>query len=191
VRSIKRVGIFIDGAYLDRVLKDEFRGIKIDFKKLVAWLAQDLDVLRTYYYHCEPYISEDPTHEETDRVLKASYFYDRLSLLDGFETRLGKLEYRGLNHQGQPIFTQKKVDLLLGVDLVRFALKKNITHAVIFTGDSDFIPALDVAKEEGVHIILGHGTLYPPHQDLKRCADQRVRLTAYDVKQMQLHKKMH
>ncbi len=184
---MKRIGIFIDGAYLDRLLKDEFQGLKIDFSKLVSWLAQDYEVLRTYYYHCEPYVSEHPTEEELLRAQRASAFYERLQLLEGFQTRLGKLEYRGLNHMGQPIFTQKKVDLLLGVDLVRFAMNRSITHAVVFTGDSDFIPALDVAKEEGVHIILGHGSLYPPHQDLKRCADQRLRLTSLEAKSMQLH----
>ena len=50
-----RTAIFIDGAYLDHVLRDEFQHARIDFAKLSARMAGDAPVLRTYYYSdCPP-----------------------------------------------------------------------------------------------------------------------------------------
>ena len=60
-----------------------------------------------------------------------------------FEVRLGKLAYRGKTAQGDPIFQQKRVDCMIGVDMALLAGKGKITNAVIFTGDSDVIPALE------------------------------------------------
>ncbi len=65
----------------------------------------------------------------------------------------------------------------MGVDLVLFFAKQRITHASIFAGDSDFLPAITIAKNEGVQITLFHGIKHPPHDDLWQCADERVRLT--------------
>ena len=45
-----RVAIFIDGAYLEFVLRDEFHEARIDHQALSKHLAGDSDILRTYYY---------------------------------------------------------------------------------------------------------------------------------------------
>jgi hypothetical protein len=50
-----RVAVFIDGAYLDYVLRDEFARARIDYGRLSEELAGGIDLLRTYYYHCLPY----------------------------------------------------------------------------------------------------------------------------------------
>ena len=44
-----------------------------------------------------------------------------------FEVRLGKLAYRGKDHEGNPIFQQKKVDCMVGVDMALLAGKGRIT----------------------------------------------------------------
>ena len=41
-----RVAIFIDGAYLEFVLKDEFQEARIDYQALSKYLAGDSDILR-------------------------------------------------------------------------------------------------------------------------------------------------
>jgi uncharacterized LabA/DUF88 family protein len=71
-------------------------------------------------------------------------------------------------------FLQKQVDILLGVDLVTLAAKNQITDAIILAGDSDFLPAIEMAKREGVAIHLYHGAY--PHSDLVAAADERVRI---------------
>ena len=90
--------------------------------------------------------------------------------------REGKLEFRGTDRESnRPIFEQKRVDIYLGVDLVLLAAKQRIHRAILITGDSDFLPAIRAAKNEGVLIHLYHGTgPQQPHRDLWEEADDRT-----------------
>jgi uncharacterized LabA/DUF88 family protein len=178
-----RVAIFIDGGYLDFVLRG-FRTPTIGFERLAATLATPDDLLRTYYYHCLPYQSPTPTHEEADRFAAKQRFFHALGRLDRFEVREGKLAFRGLDQTtGRPIFEQKRVDIKLAVDLVLLATKRQITRAALLTGDSDFLPAVQAAKNEGVLIHLYHGEgENQPHRDLWDVADTRTIITETLIK---------
>lgn len=174
-KAMSRCAIFIDGAYLEFLLRDEFGRAPIDFSALVTRLTGNRDLLRAYYYDCLPYQSARPTEEERDRFARKQRFHQALSHIPRFEVRLGKLEYRG-NQNGHPIFEQKRVDILLGVDLVQLAAKHQITEAMIVAGDSDFLPAIEVAKQEGVVVHLYHGAR--PHNELVMRCDERSRIDA-------------
>ena len=169
-----RVALFVDGAYIQRVLVDEFDRTVIDFSKLSAGMAGDAEILRTYYYNSLPYQSRPPSQRERERFDNARRFYHSLALLPRFEVRLGRLELRGQRPDGSPIFEQKRVDIMLGVDLVQHAAKGHIQQAILLARDSDFIPAIAVAKAEGVLVRLFHGGSC--HNDLLREVDERVRL---------------
>ena len=171
-----RTACFIDGGYLDRILRDEFGSAKIDYHRLAQWMAGGVELLRIYYYQCPPYQSSNPTEEEKRRFASAERFFASLRRLPRFEVRLGKLEFRGLTEEGLPIFEQKRVDIMLGVDLVRLASRGKVTHAAIFTGDSDFVPAIAAAKDEGVLIHLFHSGIYRPHKELWETCDERIEL---------------
>ena len=172
---MSRVAIFIDGAYLARILKDEFSLTKIDFKALADKVADGLDILRTYYYDCPPFQSANPTPSERQRFAKAQSFFSALDRLPRYEVRLGRLAHRGMDGSGQPMFEQKRVDIMLGVDLALLSGKNAITHAVLLAGDSDFIPAVIAAKSEGVLVRLYHGKVF--HKDLWDCVDERFSIT--------------
>lgn len=109
-----RVALFIDGAYLDYVLKEEFRGARIDYRALSERLAGDSDILRTYYYHCPPYQGNPPTREERERYSTQRSFFNTLDRLPRYTVRLGRLAFRGVDEHGRPRFEQKRVDILLG-----------------------------------------------------------------------------
>ena len=179
-----KVAIFIDGAYLDKVLQEEFCSPRIDYEKLAKWMAQDISILRCFYYHCLPYQGNPPTDEQRERFVRKQAFFNRIANLSQFDVRLGKLEFRGFKEGGVPFFIQKRVDILLGVDLVMLAAKQRITHAAIFTGDSDYLPAIQVAKNEGVIMMLYHGAANPPHEELWKVMDQRILLTEDVIQQM-------
>lgn len=49
---------------------------------------------------------------------------------------------------------QKGVDMRLGIDLVQLATKRLVDQVVLIAGDSDFVPAVKIARREGVKIIL-------------------------------------
>jgi uncharacterized LabA/DUF88 family protein len=174
----KRAAVFIDGGYLDNVLLHYGRA-KIDYEKMVQDLTGENPLLRAYYYHCLPYQSAEPTPEEKQKFSSAERFLRRLSRLNSFTVRKGKLQYRGKTDDGKPLFEQKRVDVALATDLVMHGTKRFITHAILITGDSDFIPAVEIAQSEGVHITLfyGNGENSMPHDELMDAVDSRHMIT--------------
>jgi len=186
-----KLAIFIDGGYLDKLAEEEFF-VWVDLQKLVQELIkvvsektpEAVDLLRAYYYHCPPYQSNPPTPEEMDRYSKKRKFLDGLKNIPRFEVREGRLRFKGKDAAGKPLFEQKRVDLLLGLDFALLSGKGRITHAGLLAGDSDFIPAFEVAKQEGVAVWLFHGPrqskkdgkhTYAP--ELWKAADERIELT--------------
>lgn len=185
-----RLAIFVDGGYADKIASAEF-GVKPAYGKLSEAIAdavrattrEPIDLLRTFYYHCPPYQSNPPTADEARRFGQARSFFQALRRLPKYEVREGRLAYRGLDARGAPIFQQKRVDLLLGLDFALLAGKQQISHAAILSGDSDLIPAMVVAKQEGVSVWLVHGPRRsraegkPTYaQELWEAADQRFEL---------------
>ena len=161
---MSRLAIFVDGGYMDKLGEDEFQ-IRIDMSKLVDKIREiveskardQVDILRTLYYHCLPYQSNPPKPDEKTRFANKRRFFDAIGSLPRFEVRQGRLILKGFDAKGRPIFQQKKVDLLLGLDFALLSGKKQVTHTAVVSGDGDLVPAFKVAKEEGVLVWLFHG----------------------------------
>lgn len=49
---------------------------------------------------------------------------------------------------------QKGIDMKIGVDIASIALKGFVDTIVLFSGDSDFVPAAKLARREGIDFIL-------------------------------------
>jgi uncharacterized LabA/DUF88 family protein len=174
-----QAAVFIDGGYLAKVMSQEFGSPRIAFEKLAIKMAGDDELFRAYYYNCLPYQGTHPSFEESERYGKARRFMDALNRLPRFEVRLGRIAARGIDSvTGERIFQQKRVDIMLGVDLVLLAAKGRIHRAALFTGDSDFIPAVQIAKNEGVHVHLFHGNRGQVHDEIWTSADDRTQVTA-------------
>lgn len=146
---MEKAGIFIDGGYFNRILKDCFNKSNINYTRLCEKICDILKVkrLRTYYYHCMPIvrkgnISDEKKHGDMQR------FTSNLKRLPRFEVRLGRLQIIG----GK--FKQKMVDVLMSLDIVGMCFDKQIQHAIIIGGDSDFVPAIKKAKDYGAIIHL-------------------------------------
>lgn len=175
---MKRAAVFVDGAYLDYCLRDDFKCIQIDYGVLSWRLVEGMDLLRTYYYHCLPWVSpSSPTQEDQERRIRKEGFFLALSAIPRFDVKLGKLEFRGQGQDKKPLFDQKRVDTALAVDLALLAAKGRITNAVLIAADSDLLPAVYAAKREGVSVTLVHGRQHQPHQDLWKEADERILLS--------------
>ncbi len=169
-----RAGIFIDGGYILTQLK--LQNIVPDYERLADYFlaplrrAATLDLMRCYFYYCPPWTSENPTEDEGRRLEKYESFVEQLQGLDRWAIRQGKLERR---FDGKKeYFEQKRVDVLLSCDLVRHAAAGHIQHAVLVAGDSDFIPAVEAAKESGVTITLYAGESNTVHNDLIILSDE-------------------
>ena len=184
-----KLAIFIDGGYLSKLAEHEFR-VWVDFGKFSEQVRaaiadktlEPLELLRTYYYDALPYQSNPSTEEEVQRFSRRRSFFDALKRLPRYSVREGRVMYRGKDGGGQPIFQQKRVDLLLGLDFALLAGKHQITHAGVVSGDSDLLPAFEVAQREGILVWLIHGpnplrdgsSAYA--NDLWKAADDRLLL---------------
>jgi uncharacterized LabA/DUF88 family protein len=49
---------------------------------------------------------------------------------------------------------QKGVDMRLGIDVATLALKEQVERIIVISGDTDMVPALKLARREGVQVIL-------------------------------------
>lgn len=180
-----KTAIFLDGAYIEKVLEIHHGGTRIDFKKLARMLADGSELLRCYYYHCPPYRSPEPTEDENRRHGSKMGFFNALGHIPRFQVRLGRLAYRGDDRDGNPMFVQKSVDVLLAVDLVQLAATRAVDRIVLMAGDSDFTPAIEAVKGHGVLTTLCHGPQNGGQDSLWEVCDERVQLTADMVSQIQ------
>ena len=97
-------------------------------------------------------------------------FIFNLKKLPRFQFRQGKLQKIGTEYK------QKRVDIWMAVDLVRMSSNKQIEKAILVTGDSDLVPAIEAARDEGVVVVL----FYSPnsrHDELLQACDERYEIT--------------
>ena len=175
----ERIAVFIDGGYLDYVLKDNNVFGKLDYRAFAEALRGQADLLRAYYYHCLPWQSATPTPFESERFAKMQRFLDSVDRLPRYMVRQGRLAHRGTRADGSPIFEQKQVDILVAADIVLLSAKHQVGEIVVVTGDSDFLPAIKIARDEGVLVRLAHGTgQNRPHNELWNMADERIEMNA-------------
>lgn len=179
-----RAGIFIDGAYIDMYAKR--KKITIDHEKLTQYFMSPLreenqvDLMRCYYYHCPPWVSNRPTKDELRRMEIHEEFRDQLNNMNRWHMRLGKLQKKWDGEK--EYYEQKRVDVLLSVDLVRHAAAGHIQHAILVAGDSDFIPAVQAAKESGVTMTLWHNPGVSVHQELLELVDEMHQIDINKIK---------
>lgn len=179
--------IFIDGGYLEKVLKHEFKSIRIDFQKLSTELAGNKEILRTYYYNCLPYQKPSPSDDERRLFSSRQKFYNALERLPRYTVRLGKVAYRGEDAEGNKIYEQKQIDTLLSIDMVQLAALGKISDAILVAGDSDFVPAIKVVKELAVNVILYHSALSNCyHRELWQICDDRIPIDSAIIDRVKL-----
>ena len=110
----------------------------------------------------------------TMRFREAQSLYDRFIMKPNVALRMGETRLSPQNWKIKPhvarelirnprVLTdadfaldigQKGVDIRIGMDMARLALRELVRTVVVVTGDSDFIPAFSFVRREGVKVIL-------------------------------------
>ena len=94
-------------------------------------------------------------------------FISKLRRLPRFEVRLGRLQ------KIQNQFEQKQVDILFGLDMQKLSFLHVVQKFIIVTGDSDFVPVIKIAKNEGTITHLFYNPAEYVHAELIMCCDER------------------
>ena len=180
-----RAVVLIDGGYLNKVLLPLIPGKRIDYEKFSELVCGDCERLRTYYYNCMPYQSSPPTEQEKSKYANMSKFLHRLEQLSRFQIKLGRLQ-KYYTESGEVDYRQKRVDVLLAVDLAQLSWTRNIGTAILVAGDSDFVPAVQTAKDAGVLVKLYYSNI-SVHDELLASADDKILITKSMLEKVVLH----
>ena len=86
---------------------------------------------------------------------------------------------------GFPLLRQKGVDMALGIDVTNLAVGNKIDNAIVVAGDSDFAPAVQVAKQAGVIVTLYYDSKTYVHNSLFDICDERIELTKEFLKKLE------
>ena len=150
--------LLIDAGYLSHISKHFGKGkpLKYKIENFSVNLCKDLDIncKEIYFYVAPPFQSPKPTKEENKRKANYDKFISKLKkALPKIKVREGRLQK--INN----LFTQKGVDTLMTMDLLKIAQKKEVEGVVLITSDTDFVPIIsDVRKNYGIKVILAYFT---------------------------------
>lgn len=141
------------------------------------------EIYRIFFYDCPPYeagpspIKPHPLGAATPIVEPAAITHQKqvMDILRGeeyFAVRTGELSFDGwlplsdsLNdvittgraftaNDFKPLIRQKGIDLKIGVDTTLLAKDRLVERLVLVACDSDLVPAMKLARREGVQIVL-------------------------------------
>ncbi|OGJ19912.1 hypothetical protein A3K73_08140 [Candidatus Pacearchaeota archaeon RBG_13_36_9] len=176
---MKQAVIFMDGNNFYHNLKQ--MGIKpgnIDFQKLSILICKNFNCsLREVRYY-----NSMPTIRDGQEIYYSHLsFIDRLKTIKNFTVLTRKLQVHSnkelikekqewinsldLCDSCKPVVEQnfldvigsvkkkeKGVDVMLAVDLVEYAIKDKADILIVFSGDADFVPAMNLAKENNKEV---------------------------------------
>jgi len=137
----ERVAIFIDGSNFYHGLKSVLGFVQIDFEKFCNLLQNGRRLTRIYYYNAPKNAQENP-----EGYKHQQQFFSQIKKIPFFELKLGRLVIRN----GVPF--EKGVDVLITVDMIKYARNNAYDTAILVSGDGDFAAALEFLKEFGKHI---------------------------------------
>ena len=164
-----RVMVYIDGSNLYHSLRNAEGRTDLDFSKFADKLVgPDRQLVRTYYYNAPLDSKKQPEQYQAQQK-----FFDALRRIDYFELRLGRLAYNKLRPDAPP--TEKSVDILLATDMLMHAVTGIYDVAVLVSGDTDFVDAVQTIKGRGLHFEVG---LFPDSGSryLRDAADKVISL---------------
>jgi uncharacterized LabA/DUF88 family protein len=177
-----KAAVFIDGGYFAKVR--QILGVNnVNFCKFSDLLCGNLERLFTFYYDAPPFQSNPPTETEKRRKAGFDRFEYSLRSFPRFQVRLGKLGRvdTQCSNCGNVTtqYKQKRVDNLLTVDLTRAIWKDNIHKAILVTGDSDFVPAVDEANRAQIltHVYYLRSGTCSIHDELYMACSERTEIT--------------
>jgi hypothetical protein len=138
---------FIDGNYVRERLNKAMLGVFGVPGNLAPEEIPPSTSFRSYFYDClDDLKREDESQEEFQaRVESQRTFLSRRHKRPGLHLQLGTLK-------GGKKRSQKEVDVLLAVDMMTHASNKNMSHAVLISGDLDFRPVVEAVVRSGVFV---------------------------------------
>ena len=166
-QAVDRVMVFVDWAYVIRGVQEIPNHQLVDVGKLATTLTGRRRLIRTYFY--EARIDQTPNDHWRAQKQSQQRLESALTRIPSLEIRWGRLQ---ISTEGS---RQKGVDVLLSLDMLRFALKDNYDRAILVSGDGDYSDIVRMVKDEGKTVEVA---MFPSStaQSLRQAADVLVNL---------------
>ena len=146
-------------------------------KLFQSFLKEDEKLYRIFFYTAKPLKDEDIMSQLRKRADRESYqsylnsqgeenkiynrateFLDKIVKEDFIALRTGKMQVRGVVRGGRPDIVQKQVDMLIGLDISEISYNKHADKIMVFSKDTDMIPALKTARINGLTVAVANFT---------------------------------
>ena len=177
---MKKIALLIDGGWFCKALAKllpcpgGWPSVEQLYKNAVAVARSDEEIFRIFYYDCEPFgnkqtnpIDKCETNYANSSAFKArKSFFLELGQRDLIALRRGELKARGWELQdsykrdlldGKAVVPLKASDIRLSLTqkgVATLSLKRLVDGIVLFSGDTDMIPAMKLARREGIQVFL-------------------------------------
>lgn len=155
---MKKTVLFIDAGYLSHISKHFGNGKHLKYKiedfshKICN--SFDLNCKEIFFYIAPPFQSPKPTAEENRRKANYDRFIERLKTS---QTKIHVREGRLQKINGN--YSQKGVDTLITMDLLRISVSKEVEEVVLISSDTDFVPILkEIREKEKIKVNLAYFT---------------------------------
>jgi len=174
----KKAFLFIDGSNVYHSLKTNELYYLFTFEWLFEELSKRFEIEKVFYYDAVKNINIEP-----EQYAKQQKFHERLrKQISSIKIRQRKLKYINtekkleeakkisnfcdsckqkmgsfLKNSGlHKLSREKGVDVMLVTDMIRAAYQNKYEVALIFTGDADFVPAVELVQFLGKEVVNIH-----------------------------------
>ncbi len=156
--QVQKAMVFIDGTNFRYCIN----GADIKIIKPIHWIGElfleGRQLVRTYFYTCEPHLAWLENEHEQD-------IFQTAKIVLGYAIPTGNGNY-----------SEKGVDVHLVADMVYHAAMKNYDYALIVTTDQEFVPVLERVQDLGCQI--GVLSLFRPvPRELQNVCDEAFSLS--------------
>jgi len=166
---LERVMIFIDGSNLYHSLKDNFHRTDIDIGGFCQKLLEKRRLIRIYYYNAIVGMKQEP-----ERYRSQQQFFNSVQQVPYLEMRLGRLVYTSA-WPSSPAY-EKGIDIMLTTDLLTHSFKQNYDVAILVTGDSDYVGAIQQVKNNGQNVEVALFGRQNTSRPLREVADRIIEI---------------
>jgi len=155
----------------------DFNNSKHISKLFSHYISDEEEFYRIFFYTAKPLQDEEikqQLRKTTDKEAYENYlslqsepnkifniatkFLDDIVKEDFIALRTGKMQVRGIVSGGRPDIVQKQVDMLIGLDISEVSYNKHADKIIVFSKDTDMIPALKTARINGLTVALANFT---------------------------------
>lgn len=167
---------------LGAALKPHGVTAEVVYKNALLAREKNETLIRIYYYDSVPHIGQtrNPISKKSvpcispEKVDARNRFFHELGQMPMIALRRGVVKPRGwvlrmayvkemlkggkaraLTPDDVTLsMTQKGVDMRIGIDVATLAIKKQVDRIILISGDMDMIPAMKLARREGVQVAM-------------------------------------